>query len=92
MLIEDATAWASCLPADFSTRLSLEKVQAVLLAAWETAADLLPAATTQDATQMHWAGAPTVELRLSAEDPHDRPQPGLGTMIDLSPLGPTAAC
>ncbi|MEV7152746.1 RNA-binding domain-containing protein [Streptomyces sp. NPDC093084] len=89
VLIEDAATWASCLPADFSTRLSLEEVQAVLLAAWETAADLLPAATTQNPPQMHWAGAPTVELRLSAEGPHDRPQPGLGTMIYLSPLGPT---
>ncbi|MET9127790.1 hypothetical protein [Streptomyces sp. NPDC004528] len=89
MLIEDAAAWASYLPADFSTRLSLEEVQAVLLAAWVTAAGLLPAATIQDPTQMHWAGATTVELRLSAEGPHDRPQPGLGTRIDLSPLGPS---
>ncbi|MFF1604800.1 hypothetical protein ACFVYV_46765 [Streptomyces mirabilis] len=89
VLLEDAAAWAACLPADVSTRLSLEEVQAVLFAAWETAADLLPAATTQDPTHMQWAGAPTVELRLSAEGPHDRPRPDLGTMIDLSPLGPT---
>lgn len=38
---------------------------------------------------MRWAGAPTVELRLSAEGPHDRPRPDLRTLIDLSGLGPT---
>ncbi|MET9039875.1 hypothetical protein [Streptomyces mirabilis] len=54
-----------------------------------SAADLLPAVTTRDPGQMRWAGAPTVELRLSAEGPHDRPRPDLRTLIDLSGLGPT---
>lgn len=89
VLLEDATAWKVLLPADATTRLSLQEAQAVLFAAWETAADLLPTATAQDPDQMQWAGAPTIELRLSAEGPHDQPRPDLGTLIDLSPLGPT---
>ncbi|MFD5762928.1 RNA-binding domain-containing protein [Streptomyces sp. NPDC127044] len=89
VLLEDAAAWEAALPVDASTRLSLDEVQAVLLAAWETAADILPDVTTHDPVQMRWAGAPTVELRLSAEGPHDRPRPDLGTLIDLSGFGPT---
>ncbi|MDF3141814.1 MULTISPECIES: hypothetical protein [unclassified Streptomyces] len=89
VLLEDAAAWKAALPADATTRLSLEEAQALLLAAWETAADLLPAATTQEPDHMQWAGAPTIELRLSAEGPHGQPRSDLGTLIDLSPLGPT---
>lgn len=86
--VQDTAAWAAVLPSGTSTKLTLEEMESVLLAAWETAADLLPAATC-DVTKMRWAGAPTVELRLSAEGPHDQPRVDLGTLIDLSVLGQT---
>ncbi|QFQ97328.1 hypothetical protein F9278_15180 [Streptomyces phaeolivaceus] len=86
--IQDAAAWAAVLPSGSSTKLTLEEVEAVLLAAWETAADLLPA-VVRDETTIRWAGAPTVELRLSAEGPHDQPRAGLGTLIDVRALGRT---
>jgi hypothetical protein len=86
--VQDATAWAAVLPSSTSTKLTLEEMESVLLAAWEMAADVLPAATC-DVTTKRWAGAPTVELRLSSEGPHDQPRADLGTLIDLSMLGPT---
>ncbi|KAB1990206.1 alpha/beta fold hydrolase [Streptomyces triticiradicis] len=86
--IQDTAAWAAALPPGTSTRLTLEEVQHVLLASWETAANLLPAAVC-DTTTPRWAGPPTVELRLTAEGPHDQPRAGLDTLIDLSGLGPT---
>lgn len=89
VLLQDATAWAAALPAGTSTQLSLDEVQAVLVAAWEIAADLLASAVTRDPAQMRWSAPPTVELRISAEGPNDRPHPDLGTLIDLSKLGPT---
>ncbi|MFC4506722.1 MULTISPECIES: alpha/beta fold hydrolase [Streptomyces] len=87
-LIQNSAAWAALLPTGTSTNLALEEVESLLLAAWETAADLLPAATCDVAT-MRWASAPTVELRLSTEGPHDQPRAHLGALIDLSELGPT---
>ncbi|WP_436735644.1 hypothetical protein [Streptomyces sp. BBFR102] len=42
VLIEDAEAWAAALGPGWDTRLGFGEVQAVLLAAWETAAELLP--------------------------------------------------
>ncbi|GAA3838830.1 hypothetical protein GCM10022403_084000 [Streptomyces coacervatus] len=86
--IQDAEAWAAVLPPGASTKLTLEEVTSVLLAAWETAADVLPAAAC-DATTMRWAGPPTVELRMSAEGPHDQPRANLDTLIDLGEVGPT---
>ncbi|MGW8597611.1 esterase/lipase family protein [Streptomyces sp. NPDC055893] len=86
--IQDTAAWAALLPSGTSTKLTLEEVESVLQAAWLTAADPLPAATC-DITTKRWAGAPTIELRLSAEGPHDQPRVDLGTLIDLSVLGPT---
>ncbi|MFF3139211.1 esterase/lipase family protein [Streptomyces mirabilis] len=86
--IQDAAAWAAVLPPGTSTKLTLEEMASVLLAAWETAADVLPAAAC-DVTTMRWAGPPTVELRVSAEGPHDQPRGNLDTLIDLSELGPT---
>ncbi|MFE5406954.1 hypothetical protein ACFQ9Z_37885 [Streptomyces sp. NPDC056580] len=77
----------SALPADAHTRLGLDEVQALLLAAWETAAETLPGAVT-DPARMQWAAPPTTELRLSAEGPHDQRSPGLGALIDLDALGP----
>ncbi|GGZ38827.1 hypothetical protein GCM10010387_36250 [Streptomyces inusitatus] len=86
--IQDTAAWASLLPSGTSTTLTLKEVESLLQAAWLTAANVLPAATC-DITAKQWAGAPTIELRLSAEGPHDRPRPDLATLIDLSTLGPT---
>ncbi|MFC7261491.1 alpha/beta fold hydrolase [Streptomyces lutosisoli] len=86
--IQDAAAWTAVLPPGASTKLTLEEVASVLLAAWETAADVLPAAAC-DVTTMRWAGPPTVELRVSAEGPHDQPRANLDTLIDLSETGPT---
>ncbi|MFE4976277.1 esterase/lipase family protein [Kitasatospora sp. NPDC056651] len=86
--VQDTTAWAAALPPDVSTRLDLDEVEAVLLAAWETAADLLPAAAC-DVTTMRWAGAPAVELRLSAEAHPGHPRADLATLIDFSVFGST---
>lgn len=72
--IQDDAAWAAVLPPGASTKLTLEEVTSVLLAAWETAADVLPAAAC-DVTTMRWAAPPAVELRVSAEGPHDQPGP-----------------
>ncbi|MCX5095842.1 hypothetical protein OOK36_44960 [Streptomyces sp. NBC_00365] len=87
ILIEDTSAWAALLPGDAGTQLGLDDVQALLLAAWETACESLPDAVT-DPARMRWSAPPTTELRLSAEGPHDQPSPGLGTLIDLEALGP----
>ena len=86
--IQDAAAWAAVLPPDASTKLTLEEVASALLAAWETAADVLPAAAC-DVPTMRWAGPPTVELRVSAEGPHDQPRANLDALIDLSEAEPT---
>lgn len=87
VLIEDASAWAAMLPGDTGTQLGLADVQALLLAAWESAAETLPEAVV-DPARMQWSAPPITELRLSAESPHDQPSPGLGTLIDLEALGP----
>ncbi|MFB8760706.1 RNA-binding domain-containing protein [Streptomyces nigra] len=87
VLIEDASAWAALLPGDAGTRLGLDEVQALFLAAWETVAEALPDAIV-DPARMRWSAPPTTELRLSAEGPHDQPSPGLGALIDLEALGP----
>ncbi|MGW1878735.1 hypothetical protein [Streptomyces sp. NPDC001975] len=87
ILIEDVSAWSSLLPGDAGTQLGLEEVQALLFAAWESAADTLPDAVV-DPARMRWCAPPTTELRLSVEGPHDQPSPGLGTLIDLEALGP----
>lgn len=86
--IQDTDAWAAALPPGASTKLTLEEMASVLLAAWETAAEVLPAAVCE-ATMMRWAGPPTVELRMSAEGPHDQPRPALDTLIDFGEVGPT---
>jgi hypothetical protein len=87
ILMEDASAWAALLPPSAGTQLGLDEVQALLLAAWESAAKTLPDAVV-DPARMRWSAPPTTELRLSAEGPHDQPSPGLGTLIDLNALGP----
>jgi pimeloyl-ACP methyl ester carboxylesterase len=86
--LQDTAAWAAVLPPGTSTKLTLEEMASVLVAAWETAADVLPAAVC-DVTTMRWAGPPTVELRVSVEGPHDQPRANLDTLIDLSQAGPT---
>ncbi|MER5917206.1 RNA-binding domain-containing protein [Streptomyces sp. NPDC001982] len=87
ILIEDVSAWSALLPGDAGTQLGLEEVQALLFAAWESAAETLPDAVV-DPARMRWSAPPTTELRLSAEGTHDQPSPGLGTLIDLEALGP----
>lgn len=87
VLIEDTSAWAALLPPGAGTQLGLDELQALLLAAWESAAETLPGAVA-DPARMRWSAPPTTELRLSAEGPHDQPSPGLATLIDLEALGP----
>lgn len=41
--LQNTSAWAAALSPKTSTLLTLKEAQAVLLAAWETAAELLPA-------------------------------------------------
>ncbi|GAA3380867.1 hypothetical protein GCM10020367_69880 [Streptomyces sannanensis] len=86
VLIDDRQAWATLLQLGWDTRLSLQEAQAVLLGAWETAAELLPEAIgTPD---LHWSAPPTIELRLSSE--RSEPNgvlPPLTQVLDLTPFG-----
>jgi hypothetical protein len=87
VLIESPAAWAAALGPGRDTRLGLDEVQAVLLSAWETAAELLPDAVG-DPTGLPWAAPPTTELRITSEQPADNGVlPALDTLIDLTPLG-----
>lgn len=89
VLIEDSAAWAEALGGHQSAPLGFDEVQDVLLHAWQTAAELLPE-VLGDPAGRRWAAPPTTELRLSAERSDDTGvTPGLGSLIDLSPLGPT---
>jgi hypothetical protein len=88
VLIENPQAWATALRPGADTRLSLDEVQAVLLAAWQTAAELLPKVVGDPAT-LSWAAPPTTELRLTSEQPASNGVlPALDTLVDLAPLGP----
>lgn len=88
VMVEDATAWAAALGAGWETQLGLDEVQAVLLDAWETAAELLPA-IVGDQSALRWAAPPTTELRLTCEHPAPNGAlPTLDTLIDLEPFGP----
>ncbi|MGX1516481.1 hypothetical protein RKD44_007769 [Streptomyces collinus] len=88
VLIENPEAWAAALGPGWNTQLGLDEVQAVLLAAWETAAELLPD-VVGDPTSLTWAAPPTTELRITSEQPaHDGVLPVLDTLVDLGPLGP----
>jgi len=86
VLIQDADAWAATLPHGADTRLGLDEVQHTLLAAWETAAELMPD-TIGDPSGRQWAGPPTCELLLIAHGPDGQPSPGLDALIDMTPLG-----
>ncbi|MFB8000328.1 helix-turn-helix domain-containing protein [Streptomyces sp. NPDC056002] len=87
VLIEDAEAWAAALGPGWDTRLGFDEVQAVLLAAWETAAELLPD-VVGDLAGLSWAAPPTTELRMTCEQPADNGVlPVLDTLVDLAPLG-----
>ncbi|MEU9463751.1 RNA-binding domain-containing protein [Streptomyces sp. NPDC048312] len=88
VLIENPTAWAAVLGPGWDTQLGLDEVQAVLLAAWETAAELLPDVVGNPAG-LSWAAPPTTELRMTCEQPADNGVlPVLDTLVDLTPLGP----
>ncbi|WP_328678020.1 hypothetical protein [Streptomyces sp. NBC_00343] len=95
MRIESQAAWRAVI--SFSTddhpaiRLSLDEVEEFLYAAWCLATEQLPRAAHREPFTLPWAGAPTVELRLSAEHHHDAdaPYPFLKDLIDLGPLGTT---
>ncbi|MET7608969.1 hypothetical protein [Streptomyces avermitilis] len=87
VLIESPAAWAAALGPGGNTQLGLDEVQAVLLSAWETAADLLPDAVG-DPTGLPWAAPPTTELRITCEQPADNGVlPVLDTLVDLTALG-----
>nr|WSU71456.1 hypothetical protein OG499_00205 [Streptomyces anulatus] len=69
------------------TRLGFDEVQAVLLAGWETAAELLPGLVS-DPAGLSWAAPPTTELRMTCEQPASNGVlPSLDTLLDLAPLG-----
>ncbi|MFF6979294.1 helix-turn-helix domain-containing protein [Streptomyces sp. NPDC008343] len=87
VLIENPAAWAATLEPGWDTQLGLDEVQAVLLEAWETAAELLPDVVGEPAG-LPWAAPPTTELRMTCEHPADNGAlPALDTLIDLTPLG-----
>ncbi|MFJ3363493.1 hypothetical protein [Streptomyces anthocyanicus] len=88
VLIENPEAWAAALGPGWNTQLGLDEVQAVLLAAWETAAELLPD-VVGDPASLTWAAPPTTELRITSEQPaHNGVLPVLDALVDLGPLGP----
>ncbi|MFD4956532.1 hypothetical protein [Streptomyces sp. NPDC058451] len=88
VLIENPEAWAAVLGAGEDTQLGLDEVQAVLLVAWETAAELLPN-VVGDPARLSWAARPTTELRMTCEQPADNGVlPDLDTRVDLTSLGP----
>jgi hypothetical protein len=90
VMIEDPSAWTRALDSKADTQLSFAEVQAVLLAAWETAADLLPGILGEPSGPA-WAAPPTTELRMTSERPGDHGVlPALDTLIDLAPLGDNA--
>ncbi|WNI19991.1 RNA-binding domain-containing protein [Actinacidiphila sp. ITFR-21] len=85
--IENPAAWASALDIDWGTQLSFDEVQAVLLGAWETAAELLPD-VVGDPAALRWAAPPTTELRMTCEQPaENNVLPALDELVDLEPLG-----
>ncbi|WP_328623095.1 RNA-binding domain-containing protein [Streptomyces sp. NBC_00354] len=87
VLIESPAAWAAALGPGSGTQLGLDEVQAVLLSTWETAAELLPD-LVGDPAPLSWAGPPTIELRMTCEQPADNGVlPVLDSLVDLSPLG-----
>ncbi|MFE9679772.1 helix-turn-helix domain-containing protein [Streptomyces sp. NPDC006259] len=87
VLIEDAETWAAALGPGWETQLGFDEVQAVLLAAWETAAELLPD-VVGDVAGLSWAAPPTTELRMTCEQPADNGVlPVLDEFVDLAPLG-----
>ncbi|QQM47361.1 RNA-binding domain-containing protein [Streptomyces liliifuscus] len=87
VLIENPEAWAAVLGAGGDTQLGLDEVQAVLLAAWETAAEVLPD-VIGDPAGLSWAAPPTTELRMTCEQPADNGVlPDLDTRVDLTSLG-----
>ncbi|CAL9667771.1 RNA-binding domain-containing protein [Streptomyces sp. enrichment culture] len=88
VLVENPEAWAEALGPGWDTQLGLDEVQAVLLDAWETAAELLPA-VVGDLAGLSWAAPPTAELRMTCEQPADNGVlPDLDTRVDLTSLGP----
>ncbi|MER6195956.1 RNA-binding domain-containing protein [Streptomyces sp. NPDC001586] len=88
VLIENPEAWAVALRPGWDTQLGLDEVQAVLLGAWETAAELLPD-VVGDPASLKWAAPPTTELRITSEQPAENGVlPVLDTLVDLGPLGP----
>ncbi|MEV0210833.1 RNA-binding domain-containing protein [Streptomyces sp. NPDC050788] len=88
VLIENPEAWAALLGPGGDTQLGFDEVQAVLLAAWETAAELLPD-VVGDPAGLSWAAPPTTELRMTCEQPaHNGVLPDLDTHVNLTPLGP----
>ncbi|WP_405533778.1 hypothetical protein OG592_42890 (plasmid) [Streptomyces avidinii] len=87
VLIENPEAWAVALRPGWDTQLGLDEVQAVLLAAWETAAELLPD-VVGDPASLKWAAPPTTELRMTCEQPADNGVlPDLDSLVDLASLG-----
>ncbi|EDY52718.1 hypothetical protein SSCG_05746 [Streptomyces clavuligerus] len=87
VLIESPETWAAELGPGWETRLELHEVQAVLLSAWETAAELLPD-VVGDPAALAWTAPPTTELRMTCERPAESGVlPILDTLIDLTPLG-----
>lgn len=70
VLIDSPRAWAAALDPGWDTRLGFDEVQAVLLATWETAAELLPDIVGSP-TVPSWAAPPTTELRMTCEQPAD---------------------
>jgi hypothetical protein len=74
--VNDAATWADALKEaggfdNARVRLSLDEVFEFFIVAWQTATEDLPALLVPDGFSRPWAGPPTVELRMTAEQQHD---------------------
>jgi hypothetical protein len=92
--VESLDSWSAALAAasgehsSSDLRLSTTELADALTASWQTATEILPAATTSDPGAMHWLAPPTVELRLTAEQPPDSTSEAYTTLDDYINLGP----
>jgi hypothetical protein len=94
--IESRSAWRALLDMAYvpggivldeaRMRLSLHEVQALLTAAWQLAADVLPS-SIEGSDAARPAGPPVVELYLAAERGREHGTSDLRDMVDFSPFG-----
>jgi len=97
--VEDFAIWSEALDLTAAPgtgpawpQLTVDDLFWFFMTAWQTATEILPAVVTSDPTAVPPAGPPQVELRMSAEHPHEA-APGrqllLSDLVDLAAWGST---